>query len=406
MKVYIFLTNSLGGYSGGPSYVRNKKLWLEKQGWIVIAFDSTGQTKASIDYSELKDYENNRIEELFYHPSWFCEKARERVINSITSRVSIKSVEIVLESNTPIQAEWGEIISKRINAKHLIYLIGENVKISDANEFRFFYHKYIYNELFSISSRAFQSLWGNWLKVEDADKHYWNAMSMTMPQDVESSDLDSLNDSDITITHFGRLKDYMPDVINEVCVFAKNNSEKKINLICYGINKLPSIFKEQLLAIRNIHFYLFDSTFPIPNKLFKISDVVVATAGCAAISFFTGTKTISYNVETNYPLGLMGYTTDQISFCDQNIHENKQTLHEILYDLLINKTYDYSAPLKFHDFDKGYEYHISFINNIKEYYKDVLKINHYKSLNGCINKLFCKSGLVHIASLLRYKRYK
>ncbi len=406
MKVYIFLTNSLGGYSGGPSYVRNKKKWLENQGWIVVAFDSTGQTNASIDYSELKDYENNRIEELFYHPSWFCEKSRERVINSITSRVSIKSVEIVLESNTPIQAEWGEIISKRINAKHLIYLIGENIKISDANEFRFFYHKYIYNELFSISSRAFQSLWGNWLKVEDADKHYWNAMSMTMPQDVESSDLDSLNDSDITITHFGRLKDYMPDVINEVCVFAKNNSEKKINLICYGINKLPSIFKEQLLAIRNIHYYLFDSTFPIPNKLFKISDVVVATAGCAAISFFTGTKTISYNVETNFPLGLIGYTTDQISFCEQNIHENKQTLHEILYDLLIKKTYDYPAPLKFHDFDKGYEYHISFINNIKEYYKDVLKINHYKSLNGCINKLFCKSGLVHISSLLRYKRYK
>ena len=151
--------------------------------------------------------------------------------------------------------------------------------------------------------------------------------------------------------------------------------------------------------------YLFESVFPIPLKLFKVSDVVIATAGCAVISANTGVKTISYNVETNLPLGIMGYTTNQISFCDEN-HREEQVLHDILDDILIKKIYEYSAPIKISSFNKGYEYHVSFINNKKDYFKDVLKIDYYNSLKQLLSKLLCKIGMVHIASLLRYQRNK
>lgn len=406
MKTYIFLTNSLGEYSGGPSYVRNKKKWLEKQGWKVFAFDSTGLEKASITYTEFYEYKNNRLEELFYHPSWYNKKTRNRIINIIISKCLNESDEIVIESNTPVLAEWGEIIAERINAKHLIYLIGENVKISDINEFNFLYHKYKNIELFSISAKAFQSLWSDYMKIEDADMHYWNAMSMTQPQDVKSADLDSVKHADITITHFGRFKEYVPNVIKELCLFAENHNDKTINVIFFGIKSLSSIYIQQLEQNKNIHLYLFDGTFPIPQKIFKISDVVIATAGCAAISASEGSKTISYNVETKLPLGLMCYTTSQISFSDPQQPDTKNNLHEILEDIIIKKLYNYPAPLKLPDYDKGYEYHISFINDKKTYYKDVLKIDFYKNSYGLIQKILCKLGLVHIASILRYQRYK
>lgn len=406
MKTYIFLTNSLGGYSGGPSYVRNKVKWLEQHDWKVFAYDSTGQENASITYPEFNKYKNNRIEKLFYHPSWYNKKTRNRVINLIISKCFNESDEIVIESNTPVLAEWGEIIAERINAKHLIYLIGENVKISDLNEFNFLYNKYKNNELFSISAKAFQSLWGDYIKVEDADMHYWNAMSMTQPLDVKSADLDTVKNADITITHFGRFKEYVPDVIKELCLFAENHNDKTINVIFFGIKSLSSIYIQQLEQNNNIHIYLFDSTFPIPQKLFHISDVVIATAGCASISIRQGTKTVSYNVETNLPLGVMRYTTIQSSFSDPKYPDITQSLNEILEDILINKIYNYPEPLELPNRDKGYEYHISFINDKKIYYKDVLKIDYYKTINGLIQRILCKIGLVHIASLLRYLRYK
>lgn len=404
-NIYIFLTNTLGGYSGGPSYVRNKKIWLESCGWIVHAYDSTGLSNALIEYSELKEYENNRIEELFYHPSWIIKGIRERVINKIVSNYSQLYDKIVIESNTLILAEWGELISERLNAKHLIYILGENVKIKNLNEFKFLYHKYLNNEVFSISSKAFQSLWGDYVKIKNAENRYWDAMSMTTPQDIEAIYLNIIDNSNITITHFGRFKDYVSNVIEEVCIFANNNKDKTINFILFGIKSLPLFLKQSLDVIDNINLYLFESVFPIPLKLFKVSDVVIATAGCAVISANTGVKTISYNVETNLPLGIMGYTTNQISFCDEN-HREEQVLHDILDDILIKKIYEYSAPIKISSFNKGYEYHVSFINNKKDYFKDVLKIDYYNSLKQLLSKLLCKIGMVHIASLLRYQRNK
>lgn len=403
MKIYIFLTNSLGGYSGGPSYVRNKKDWLEQHGWDVIAFDSTGNMNTPIKYIDFFEYSENRIEELYYHPSWFAKRDRERVIKKILSKVDLREDDIVVESNTLVLAEWGEIIAKRINAKHLVFLIGENVKISDANEFSFFYHKYKNNELFSISSKAFQSLWGDFYNVDDSDNHYWNAMSMTVPQDTPCNELDIVNDNaDITITHFGRFKDYVPNVINEIYAFADNNNDKLINFIFFGIKTIPIELKSLLEKKNNILMYFFDSVFPIPKRIFQISDVVVATAGCAAISAREGVKTISYNVETNIPLGIMGYTTTEISYSGSTCESISQHLSEILDDILIKNLYDYSANLQLFKYDKGYEYQMSFINERKHYFDSIMEIDFYRTNNQLIQRVLCKIGLVHIASCLRY----
>lgn len=406
MNTYVFLTNLLGGYSGGPSYVRNKKIWLERYGWNVIAFDSTGSKNTAIEYPELYEFQENRIEELFYHPSWYSHRVRERVINKIISTISKDNNKVIIESNTKILSEWGELIAERILAKHLIYLLGENEKIVDDNEYQYFYYKYKRNEIFSISSKAFESLFASYFNVEDANMHYWDAMSMTIPQNVYCKELDIIQKSDYTITHFGRFKNYVPNVVSEICRFADNHKNFSINVVFFGINPLIENLKQDLIQRKNVIFYQNNSVFPIPQKVFQISDVVIATAGCAAIAAEQGVKTVSYNVETNLPLGVMGYTTTQISYSDYKIEDTKQNLCEILEDVLLKKMYDYKAPLQLSNKDKGYNYHVSFINEDKKYFTKILKIDYHKSLNGIVQKILCKIGLVHIASLIRYYKSK
>lgn len=402
MKTYIFLTNTLGGYSGGPSYVRNKKVWLEKNGWHVIAFDSCGMANLEIEYPELKEYEDNRIEELFYHPSWYSNRRRERVINKLIDSIPKCYDMIVVESNILILAEWGELLSKKINAKHLIYLIGENVRIYDSNEFDFLYHKYRNNELFSISPKAFELLWGNYLKIDNPENYYWNAMSHTQPIDVRFDELDCIPKLDYTITHFGRYKTYMLNVICEICEFADNNSSKRINFILFGIKSLPENLIKRLESKNNISLYCFDSVYPIPKKIFQISDVVIATSGCATISARQDVKTISYNVETSLPIGLMKYTTIRTTYRDPILPDTNQSLNEMLEDILVKGMYNYTAPLDLIKFDKGYDYQMSYTKGERKYYNNITTINYCRGWNGKIQRCLCKLGLVHFNSLIRY----
>lgn len=408
MRIYVFLTNTLGGYSGGPSYVRNKTIWLEQKGWTVVAFDSTGQANAPIMYSELMRFNDNRIKELYYHPSWFTSRRRNGVINKIISIIfkNIKDTtfnDIVIESNTIALSQWGELLSNKLKIKHLIYLLGENVIIKDRNEFLFLNHKYKNNEIFSISPVAFRSLWQNFMKIDDPTRYYWNAMSQTIPIDIDF-DFENLSNADYTIAHFGRYKKYVPNMINEIIIFAKNNCKNYINLIMFGMTSLPDGLKSALEKCESIRLYFFDSVYPIPKKLFKISDVVIAAAGCALISANEGVKTISYDVQTNFPIGIMRYTTVQHSFNDQVSHKFIKPLHILLQDVLIKRSFDYPPILDLPDYDKGYEYHMSFVNNDVNPYMNVLSISYYNSLNGILQIILCRLGLVNVASFFRYLR--
>ena len=75
---YVFLTNSMGGYSGGPTYVRTKLKYLKEIGWEVLVFDSTGDTNAEIKMESFLDFKNNRYQELYYNPFWLRKSRRNK----------------------------------------------------------------------------------------------------------------------------------------------------------------------------------------------------------------------------------------------------------------------------------------------------------------------------------------
>lgn len=352
----------IGGISGNPSYVNNKVKWLQSKGWKTNVFDTFLYGNVPICYPELSIFAHNRVKELGYHLSWFSEKQRECVYKRI-SRIVDSDIfdEIVVESNSIILAEWGELLAKLMHAKHLSYIIGENVVIKDKETFDLLYFKYRRNELFSITEKSFENLFRNYLKIEDANNHFWSARSTCNAENVKTSVFKDLPERDWTITHFGRRKQYFPDVIHDIITFANKYSNKHILFLIVGNNYNKNLVLKSFISTKNVVVRFIDPVVPIPQLLFDLSDVVIATAGCARISFHAGAKTISMDVENNRPLGVLGYTTIDTAFGSQS-NETRIGLFEHLSDVLIKKKYNGKPCMDIENEveQHGYDYHISF----------------------------------------------
>lgn len=398
-KKYIFLTNSLAGISGGPSYVNNKKQWLCSIGWEVFAFDGYNNLWP-IEFNGLKEYKHNRVKALRYHPSWLT-KSINKVIERILLLINYeKGDECVIETHTPVLAEWGELFAQYIKCKHIVYLIGEHVIITDHETFDFLWFKYRRNEIFSISAKAFSNLFSKFYQVNDSENHYWNSNSITKAERTNTKAFNNLPSHDFVITQFGRWKAYFPSIIPELKKFVDANKDKHFLFIIVGGGYSESRIKN-LLKSCNLEVLFFEEQFPIPQELFDISNAVIATAGCAMISFYAGSKTISMDVESLSPLGVLGYTTKEISYrYDDN--DEKPRLSDVLNDILINKKYD-GTPL-FNPFDNpcGYDFQMNFLTPNDNRYYDGLYSSKAYGVKQSLYKVLIWLGLVSIPLYIDY----
>ena len=235
--IYIFFTNSMGGISGGSTYVRNKLVHLRNLGWKVQIFDSTGFTNAAIVIEELKEFGDNRYKELFFNPYWLNKSRREKIIGDIIKKIG-KDETIVIESNNVAMSIWGEIIASRIGAKHLIYLLSEKLTISDETLYKYYKYKSSRGELFSIGVRAYRNLMQKFENVTDADEHYWSARINVPIEDVRCECLDNIDKADFNIGHFGRQKGYFHYMFENVAGFARKHNNEKVNFLVLGIPEI------------------------------------------------------------------------------------------------------------------------------------------------------------------------
>lgn len=397
MKSYVFLTNSMGGYSGGPTYVRNKKLFLKEKGWNVTVFDSTGMSNAKIVIETLKRYESNRYKELFYYPQLLRKSRREHVISEIIEKIG-KSENIVIESNTPALSLWGEMIAQRIGAKHIIYLLSEKLSLTNKNLYDFFKYKTSRAELYSISPNAYKKLFCNFEDAIDADSHYWSAGIVVPIEDVACDELSSVKEANFNIGHFGRYKNYFKYMFQNVAAFAKLHQNESINFILLGVDSLSNELQDILPM--NVCLIMVPSRQPIPRRFFEIADVVIATAGCAIISYRHGAKVIAMDVYNNNPLGVLGYDTSDSNIRSVNNHYSL-SLHKTLENVLLQKKYDGLPVLEIQKSNKGFDYQLSFSTVSDGQYFNVE--NAFIPHKGIVPFLL-KCNMVNICS--KYRHYK
>lgn len=401
MKKYIFLTHSLGGLTGNPRYVSNKLDWLNKQGWEVIAFDSTGDSNAPIELENLKRFTKNRIKELFYYPSWFTTKNKNRVLKKISVSIGLAD-KIVIESNDMNLAIWGEQLAELLKAKHVIFLTGEHCHVSE-DDFDFFYKKYKRNELFSINVAAFKNLFSGYYDVKDGENHYWSALLGAKVEDVFDNEIENITRKDINIGHFGREKEYFPEMINEIAGFTNKHKNKSINILFLGIKTLSAKY-QSVLKQPNVTIYTIGSKNPIPESFFKKVDVVIATSGCASLAYRCGYKVISMDVVNKRPLGVVGFTTKDTTYCSKQIND-APSLTDLIEQVIFDNRFIGDFPIQLQYDEHGFDYQIKSVLNQDDSYVDTSAIVGKVSKYDYILRPLVRVGLVNTVSFLRYKVY-
>ena len=119
MKTYIMMFSIANLIAGGPIYNTNKIRVLEEEGWNVIVFPTDS---GKIYMKPLEKYNNRACSFLNYSPYIFKNKTIDCFMNEMTSKIP-KSNELIIETGTDFTALWGELLAKKIGARHIVMFL-------------------------------------------------------------------------------------------------------------------------------------------------------------------------------------------------------------------------------------------------------------------------------------------
>lgn len=366
-KKYIFLTGTIGTIGGGQIYTRNKVNFLKELGWEVEVF-SCCDDEIMID--ELRCFKKNIMRELKYRPKCFSKEQTDKIIEKIVSEIN-KDVwsEVIIESHEIKLSLWGELIANKLKCKHFIYLLSESFPKLSLDMLRFFDFKHKRRELVGIHKKSLELLFNGYKDIEENERYSLRAVCGNSVDDVPNPIIDNIEKKDINIGCISRLqKSFVSTMIDEVIYFSKRNNAKTIQLILVGGS--PGNLVEQDIIkktenIGNLNLVMTGRLFPIPRNLFKLVDIFICVAGSAGVSANEGVLTLTVDVETHKPIGLLGYDTRDTLYV-QHKAEADISISDALETILVNKRMqkeDIKINYKIADFRKVYPSHLDFVYN-------------------------------------------
>ncbi len=388
--------------TGAPRYVNNKCRYLKEHGWDVAVFWSYDVSPAQLEHLIPFDKKEYIVHELLFFPCWFTKRHQNKVVERIVCQIG-QADQIVIESNKLQLGAWGEMIAKRINAKHINFVTTEKIKINNKATFDFCYAKLQRREFFTISSSAVKYLFSNYINLAHPEEYYWSASPGIEVKEYSFPDFDNLPHSDFTITSFGRTKGYFPYMLDELRDFSTRHPDKNINLFFLGDLSDIAEIKEKV-GLGNVHLVLHSKSVDVlPLQVFTKSDVVVATAGCAIIAEKNGGKVLAMDVKRKHPLGLFGYTTWDSNTYSGN-YENKMSLSEWLHTLLIEKTV--FQKMRDDRVSHSFDYQMSFVASPDGCYFDSSKMREQITKNDNLWMFLSKLGLFRLVDYMYFYKRK
>lgn len=400
MKKYIFLVKGIEDLTGAPRYVNNKCRWLKEQGWQVDVFWSYNVSHAQLEHLIPFDKKEYVIHELLFYPCWFTKHQQNRVINKIIHQVG-QAEQIVIESNQLQLGAWGELLAQKLKAKHINFVTTEKIKIHNKATFDFCYAKLKRNEFFTINISAVQYLFSDFLKLENPEEYYWSASPGVEVKKYAFTDFDELPPADFTITSFGRTKAYFPYMLEELNIFISQHPGAKFNVFFLGdLSNIKEI--RNRLQLENVHLVIHpEAVEVVPLQIFTKSDVVIATAGCAAIAERYGGKVLSMDVNRNMPLGLLKYTTlDRNTYSGK--YDNRLSLSEWLKTLLIDRTI--FQKMDDNSVAHSFDYQMKYITPLDGLYLDPTQVNERITKRDKLWIFLSKIGLFKLVDYLYFTK--
>ena len=319
-KIYIFITDDIRLMGGIQRYTLAKIDYLLKEGYEVFIFFD-GFSSGMCKFEELNAYISDEIPGLrilpYEYPNFLLNIMIWRMCHKLGN---IDNSEVIIESHSHVAAIWGELLASKIGAKHMCFLCnelfyGEGKHYSDRLDFYSF--KYDRKELYGISENSISDLFGDYRKIDNSSECKFCAAMGSAVRDIECKQLDLIQDVDWSIGYVGRTnKLYVPNIVNGIKGFSKLYPDKKIQFVIVGDTKQNEYIFNPLDDCENVSVIKLGDLSPIPLKLFKMLDVVIAGSGCAYYAAISGAPTIVADAKNYKANGVLGYDTQNYIFAN------------------------------------------------------------------------------------------
>jgi len=374
---YVFIEYCITGIGGGQKYIANKVEYLTKKGWDVYVFSQLRTNDIVIN--SLKQYVQYERREFASNPLIFNKRRVKKIVEWVCNSIG-ESDTIVVESGYEIGAYWGEMIAEKCNAKHIAFLLSENNKKIDQCFIPFFEFKQTRNELIGIVHRSIIDLFEGKSNVLETTRpltlraHCTNSVS-----DVYYDWLDSVDNTKINIISIGRLsKGYIPDLFIELKKLCQDHLNSQFRIIIIGGTEdeksILDEIKRSFTEIYNAEILAFGVVYPIPRELLKRSNVVVASSGCALLSYRENAVTIAIDSNDHDGIGVVGYTTLHKTL--RGADEPRIKISKLIEDVIFNgylKDKKYNPPDTYEQ--DSFDEHISIIDfDLQNKYYNIMSI--------------------------------
>lgn len=378
MRKYIILARSIVNIGGEEIYNRNKARFLKELGYDVIIV-STARGKVVID--DLLEYYNYVIEELSNEPCYYNEKQISKILNKIKNIIgnTLGYEDIIFESHTPKLSIWGEFIAKEVGGRNFCLLSDDRFPVLSKDAARFFEFKFNRHELAGISDKSLQMLFGDYLEIPGDKKYHLSFACINSIEPTMKNLGVNKDDYDIIIGTITRLeKVCVPVILDNVKKFAENNQNKKILFLYFGGASDSRVEKKTIkymTGLKNLSFIITGNIFPIPQEDVEKVDLFINLAGAAHATRRLAIPTLSIELETGIPLGLLGITTQFAQYREVDNNCNWNSICEALDNIFVKKQPDIievKSLLKLDPHKMNFEPHEKFIEegmkSVNEYF--------------------------------------
>lgn len=366
--------------SGGPIYCRNKAQYMHEQGWDVIIIP-TRNAKSRIE--GMNDFSTISFPFINSNPNVFSLKTRAKFIDAICAELHIDRLPIVIETGTDYTALWGELLSEKLQAKHIVEFEDEYNQHVNNKTFQFYKFKFDRKELACISKEAMKHIFGPFWHIDDSNAVALPFVCTNVIEDYSSQVLATIPASEHIIGYIGRTnKPFVKNIVKGVLEFALSHPNMAISFIMFGGPKTKQSKLIECPIPANLHILITDFIFPLPLQDLKKCDVFMAGAGSAVVGVKTGKPTINVDQYTHEPTGFMVNATSWTFYrckCGNSIAAH-------LEQILVHKDIPFMEDF---DFTQEHEHikamlsqHVDFLNrsdSTQEYFPiDMIPLQNFK----------------------------
>ncbi len=325
------------GSGGVQCYVAAKVKWLESHGWHVVVISSCSpKSKRACLLGTLNRFipYGNVFTSVHPHELPICVVKRQLQKMIGTIGFIEEGEEVIVETWDSSTAMWGELLAKRIRARHLFWTANERYRLPGQRyeeKIEFYKYKMDRGEILT-GYPLINYLFEGYYKYKESDVlHFY--ITEDPIQDVYCASVDTLTKADWNICYIGRdAKPYVPNIIKGIEMFAKNHEDKQIQFIIVG---KVSTRRKLLNSIKcpNVSIIELGDLYPLPRQLYQKVDVVIAGSGSARHSVDEGAIVISTDTKTLQSNGILGYDTQSSIYAEGK--ENEMTFESALERALV-----------------------------------------------------------------------